>query len=199
MALPQSRFDSPVGEAEQRINLMTEAFRECDAIVEIGPDWLVRLKRAALDSPLGRSRVCVHVDDAATVQEMILAMRQDVLFRPHRHLKKTESFHMIEGALDIVVFDLDGTPTRAIQLSTIGSGKPFYYRLNESLFHAVLPRTPLVVFHETTTGPFAKNDAQFTDWAPQDPTRLRAFLEDAIKAAAARKTVYAERRSESAL
>jgi cupin fold WbuC family metalloprotein len=178
---------------------MTEVFRECDAIVEIGPDWLVRLKRAALDNPLGRSRVCVHVDDAATVQEMIIAMRQDVLFPPHRHLKKTESFHMVEGALDIVVFELNGTPIRAIRVAAVGSGKPFYYRLNESLFHAILPRTPLVVFHETTTGPFSTNDAQFADWAPQDPLRLRTFLEDAMKVATAQASITAARRSESAL
>jgi cupin fold WbuC family metalloprotein len=162
---------------------VSEIYRERDAVVEIGPDWLTRLKTSANNSPLGRSRVCVHVDDAATVQEMILAMRQDVLFRPHRHVAKTESFHMVEGALDIVIFDERGTPIRAINLAAVGGGKPFYYRLNESLFHAILPRTPMVVFHETTTGPFAKNDAIFADWAPQEPAELRAFLENAVKIA----------------
>ena len=162
---------------------MTDIFRECAPIVEIGSQWLSRLKRAAMESPLGRSRVCVHIDDAATVQEMILALRQDVLFRPHRHLKKTESFHMIEGALDIVVFDENGTPIRAISLAAFGGNEAFYYRLNESLFHAILPRTPMVVFHETTTGPFSKNDARFAPWAPQDPLQLRAFLENAMKTA----------------
>lgn len=164
---------------------MTEIFRECHPIVEIGPDWLLRLKTAAFESPLGRSRVCVHVDDAAAVQEMILALRQDVLFRPHRHPNKTESFHMIEGALDIVVFDDDGRPIRAIQLAAVGGGKPFYYRLNEALFHAILPRSPVVIFHETTTGPFLKDDAEFADWAPHELQELRAFLENALKAAAA--------------
>jgi cupin fold WbuC family metalloprotein len=164
---------------------MTEVFRECDPIVEIGPDWLSRLKTSAIESPLGRSRVCVHVDDAATVQEMILAIRRDVLFRPHRHPKKTESFHMVEGALDIVVFDEAGRPIRGVQLAAVGSGKPFYYRLNASLYHAILPRTPLVVFHETTTGPFSKNDAEFADWGPRDPQQLRAFLEHAMQVAAA--------------
>jgi cupin fold WbuC family metalloprotein len=122
----------------------------------------------------------VHVDDAAMVQEMILALRQDVLFRPHRHPNKTESFHVIEGALDIVVFDQSGTPLRAVRLAAIGGGKSFYYRLNEPLYHAILPCTPLVVFHETTTGPFSKTDADFADWAPQEPNELRNFLENAL-------------------
>jgi len=164
---------------------MTEVFRECDPIVEIGPDWLSRLKTCAIESPLGRSRICVHVDDATAVQEMILAVRQDVLFRPHRHLNKTESFHMIEGALDIVVFDEGGRPIRGIELAATGNGKSFYYRLNEEHYHAILPRTPLVIFHETTTGPFSRNDTQFADWAPLEPPELRVFLENAMKAAAA--------------
>jgi cupin fold WbuC family metalloprotein len=172
---------------------MTEVFRECGSIVEIGADWLSRLKASAIESPLGRCRVCVHVDDAAMVQEMILAMRQDVLFRPHRHPKKTESFHMIEGALDIVVFDERGTPVRAIQLAADDGTRPFYYRLNEALYHAILPRTPLVVFHETTTGPFSKSDAEFADWAPQALPELRAFLEHAMKMAAAPRIPSTER------
>jgi cupin fold WbuC family metalloprotein len=172
---------------------MPEVYRECHSIVEIGPDWLARLKTAAIESPLGRCRVCVHVDDAAPVQEMILAMRQDVLFRPHRHPEKTESYHVIEGALDVVVFDEAGTPLRAIELAAIGSGKLFYYRLNEPLYHAVLPRTPVVVFHETTAGPFSKNDAQYADWAPHETLSLRAFLENAMKLAAAPATFSAQR------
>jgi len=175
---------------------MMEIYRECESIVEIGHDWLARLKASALESPLGRSRVCVHVDDAATVQEMILAMRQDVLFRPHRHLNKTESFHMIEGDLDIVLFDEGGRPIRVIRLAAIGSGKTFYYRLNKALYHAILPRTSLIVFHETTAGPFLKNDAEFADWAPKDPQKLRAFLENAIKVAAVPSVLSAGRRSE---
>jgi cupin fold WbuC family metalloprotein len=162
---------------------VTEVFRACDPIVEIGLDWLSRLKAYAMESPLGRARVCVHTDDGAAVQEMILAVRQDVLFRPHRHLNRTESFHMIEGALDVVVFDGDGKPIRGVQLAATGNGGAFYYRLNEAHYHAILPRTPVVVFHETTAGPFSKDGTEFADWAPQDSVELRVFLENAMRAA----------------
>ena len=80
-------------------------FRQTDDIVEIGPDWLARLKQAADASPLRRARVCLHRGAQDTVQEMIIALCEDVLFRPHRHHGKTESFHIIEGALDLVIFD----------------------------------------------------------------------------------------------
>ena len=101
---------------------MPEVFREKGDIVEIGSDWLARLKAAASESPLRRSRVCLHADDDAPVHEMILVLCQDTLFQPHRHLTKAESFHMIEGELDLVIFDEDGAPARMIQLGAAGSG-----------------------------------------------------------------------------
>ncbi|WP_022720215.1 WbuC family cupin fold metalloprotein [Rhodopseudomonas sp. B29] len=167
---------------------MTEVFRDSGAIVELGADWLTRLKEAAMRSPLGRSRVCVHADDAAQVQEMIIALRDDVLFRPHRHLGKTESFHMIEGVIDIVIFDDAGAPVRTVALAEPSRGGSFYYRLNEPMYHTVVPRTPMVVFHETTSGPFVRTDTDYAQWAPEEPEQLRAFLQDAraITAAAER-------------
>lgn len=160
---------------------MPEVFRTTDEVVEIGSGWLGTLKQAAEQSPLRRARVCLHVENDSAVQEMILVLCQDVLFRPHRHLNKTESFHIIEGELDVIVFDPDGKPIRTLRMGPPGSGRTFCYRLNSSLYHALLPRTPFVVFHETTAGPFRKDDAQFADWAPEDPTELRAFLERAVR------------------
>lgn len=163
---------------------MTDAdavFRQTDDIVEIGPDWLPRLKAAANASPLRRARVCLHRAAEDAVQEMIIALCRDVLFRPHRHHGKTESFHLIEGELDLVIFDEAGTPLRTVRMGCAGSGRTFCYRLNAALYHALLPRTPHVVFHETTTGPFVEGDAQFAPWAPADTSALRQFIEDAMR------------------
>lgn len=160
---------------------MADVFRLADDIVEIGPDWLARLKAAADASPLRRARVCLHRAAQDTVQEMIIALCADVLFRPHRHHGKTESFHLIEGDLDLVIFDEAGRPLRTVQMGPVGSRKTFCYRLNASLYHALLPRTPHVVFHETTSGPFVQGDAQFAPWAPADGATLRAFIETAMR------------------
>lgn len=163
---------------------MPDVFKHTDAIIEIGPDWLARLKRAAQESPLRRARVCLHIDPEDAIQEMIIALCEDTLFRPHRHHDKTESFHIVEGELDLIVFDDGGRPLRIIQMGPIASGKTFCYRLNAPLYHALLPRTPFVIFHETTAGPF-RNDAEFAPWAPEQASALRAFLEDSIYAGAA--------------
>src|SRR5262245_15809625 len=121
---------------------MPDVFKHTDAIIEIGPDWLARLKRAAQESPLRRARVCLHTAPEDAIQEMIIALCKDTLFRPHRHRDKTESFHIVEGELDLIVFDDGGRPSRIIQMGPIASGKTFCYRLNAPLYHALLPRTP---------------------------------------------------------
>src|SRR4051794_3957665 len=117
---------------------MQEVFNTTESIVEVGQDWLVHLKEAARASPLRRSRLCLHLGTDAPIQEMILVLCQDVLFRPLRHLDKTESFHIIEGELDLVIFDEAGRPVRQLHMGAIGSGATFCYRLNKPLYHALL-------------------------------------------------------------
>jgi cupin fold WbuC family metalloprotein len=159
---------------------MAEVFTHADEIVAIGPDWLERLKAAARESPLRRARVCLHLSPQDTIQEMIIVLCKEVLFRPHRHQGKTESFHIIEGELDLVIFNERGDSLRTLKMGPVGSGKIFCHRLNSAFYHALLPRTPFVTFHETTAGPFRADDAQFAPWAPEDERELRGFLENAV-------------------
>ena len=40
------------------------------------------------------------------------------------------------------------------------------YRLSNELWHMVIPLTEFVIFHETTNGPFIKEETDFSVWAP---------------------------------
>lgn len=164
---------------------MTEVFHHHDDIVTVGPAWLQRLKDAARNSPLRRSRLCLHREGGDAVQEMIIVLMKDVLFRPHRHLNKTESFHIIEGELEVIIFDTDGTPQRVIRMGPANSGHVFCYRLCVSAFHAILPVSDMIVMHETTRGPFVAGEASFAPWAPESGDELRRFLEDSLQQAKA--------------
>ena len=157
---------------------MPEVYRNDQKIACVGEDWIRRLKDAAAASTLRRSRLCLHLSNDDAVQEMIIALCRDVLFRPHRHTNKSESFHIIEGELDVIVFDAHGNVERSIHMGPPGSGATYCYRLSTSAWHAILPRTEFVVFHETTAGPFVPGQpAQFAPWAPVEPAALRTFLE----------------------
>lgn len=161
---------------------MQNVFHNQDDYAIVDLAWIERLKSVALQSPLRRSRLCLHRADDDKLHEMIIALARDCLFQPHRHPVKSESFHMIAGRLVIVIFRDDGTPVRSLLLSPPGQGGVVCYRLCTPTYHAVLPIDEVVVFHETTNGPFVKNDSILADWAPKPRDELHSFL---VKAALA--------------
>ena len=115
---------------------------------------------------------------------MLICLARETYIRPHRHAGKSESFHMIDGELDVVLFHDDGAIREVIRMGPYQSRQPFFYRLMEPCFHTVLVSTPHAVFHETTNGPFDPADTEFASWAPaegdeaeeyQSRLRLRAL------------------------
>lgn len=158
---------------------MPAVFHNTDDIIEVGTARLAELVRAAAAEPLRRSRICLHRSPDDLTQEMIIALWQDSYVPPHRHLGKSESFHIIRGALDIVFFDDAGQITRVVSLAEAGGIKPFVYRLSADYWHTVLVRTEVAVFHETTTGPFSKTHSILASWAPAaaDAEGVRRFFD----------------------
>ena len=131
-------------------------------------------------SPNGRARLCAHRSSGERFQEMIIVHRQDAYLRPHRHPTKAESLHIVDGLADIVVFDDGGSVREAIAMGPIGSGRPFYIRINIPAFHTIRSRTEYVVVHESTDGPMDHDDLIFAPWAPDQSMieASRAYMAD---------------------
>ena len=129
---------------------------------------LDRLVESAGRSPLRRARYCFHEHHADPVHEMVIAFRRDSYVSPHRHRRKTESFHVVRGELAVVFLDDAGELTGRLVLGAPGSDKPFFYRLNRMLWHTVIPLTDPVVIHETTSGPFIKEETDYAPFAPSE-------------------------------
>jgi cupin fold WbuC family metalloprotein len=155
---------------------MQNVFHNQEDYAVVGPEWIERLKSTALQSPLRRSRLCLHRSAEDRLHEMIVALARDCLFEPHCHPTKSESYHMIDGRAIFIIFKDDGSPARSLLLSPPGKGGAICYRLCTPAFHAVLPLDDVVVFHETTNGPFIKNDAMLSDWSPKSHDELQSFL-----------------------
>lgn len=118
---------------------------------------------------------------------MVIAIVSSSYIRPHRHIGKSESFHVVDGVVDIVMFDDGGTITDVIELGDRTSGRSFYYRLEESRFHMPLSRTDVMVIHEVTNGPFDRERTIFAPFAPAEDQldQARKYMSE-ITAAAAR-------------
>jgi len=140
-------------------------------ITKVTSSDLEIVRQMALKSPLGRARLCAHMSGDDLLHEMLIALVKDNYIQPHKHPGKSESFHMIEGKLTIVIFDDHGKPVELINLSdpqNATEGEFFFYRLSKPLFHSVIPRSEVALFHETTNGPFRREDTIFANWAPSD-------------------------------
>lgn len=144
-----------------------EVFVTLDPITRVDRSDIEWLKEKAAGNIRERARLCAHlsVDDA--VHEMLIVHTKDTYIRPHKHPGKSESFHIIEGALDIVVFDDSGEVLDLIAMAEYSTGSRFYWRLSKSHFHMVIPKSNVVVFHETTGGPFDRSTSNVAaSWSP---------------------------------
>jgi cupin fold WbuC family metalloprotein len=139
-----------------------------DAIVLVDAADVARLKKEAGENARRRIRLCAHESVDSPLHEMLIVHTMDTYIRPHKHVGKSESFHVVEGEVDVVVFDEDGGIADVIPMGTFASGRPFFYRIAEPLFHTLLIRSGVLVFHETTGGPFRRADTVFAPWAPED-------------------------------
>jgi cupin fold WbuC family metalloprotein len=156
-----------------------EVFIAEDPIVRIGSNEIEFLKQRARESTRKRARICAHKSNEDALHEMLIAIFACSYIRPHRHLGKSESFHIVEGEVDVAIFDDGGALSQVIQLGAPGLGRDFFYRLAESAFHTLIIRSDFLVVHEVTNGPFDPEHTLLAPFAPGEdrPVEARAYME----------------------
>lgn len=145
-----------------------EVFYTDEAVPKMDKSGLEFLKQEALKNPRKRIRLCTHRGTNDRVHEMFIVHMRDTYIRPHKHLGKSESFFVIDGEVDVVLFNEEGLATEKIHMSSPGSGEIFYYRIDEPVFHTLLIRSKMLCFKEVTAGPFRREDTVFAVWAPEE-------------------------------
>ena len=145
-----------------------EVLYTVDAITDVNGHDIELLKVKASKNKRKRIRLCAHNNTNDTLHEMLIIHSKGTYVRPHKHLSKSESFHIIEGHLKIVIFDDAGSIEEVINMGDYASGNVFFYRLTDKYFHTVIPLSDVVVFHETTNGPFKHEQTIFASWAPEE-------------------------------
>lgn len=145
-----------------------EVFIADEAIVRLGEKEIAFLKEQARTNARKRARICAHKTNDDALHEMLIAISGSSYIHPHRHVGKSESFHIVEGEVDVVVFGENGTVLDVIELGDVRSGRKFYYRLTESVFHTLLIHTEFLVVHEVTNGPFDRDRTVLAPFAPPE-------------------------------
>jgi len=115
-----------------------------------------------------RARICAHNSEEDKLHEMFIVHEKDTYVRPHKHINKTESFHLIHGKIRVIIFNDDGVIKKAIEMGEYRKGNPFFYRIGTDVYHTLQILSEFAVFHETTNGPFIRENTIWADWAPKE-------------------------------
>ena len=137
-------------------------------VVELVAADIAELKRRASGNRRRRIRICAHADTSDALHEMLIVHMAGAYIRPHKHLGKSESVHVLEGEADVVLFDDEGGIRSLIPIGSYDSTRRFFYRIDEPVFHTLLVTSEFLVMHEVTNGPFRREETVFAPWSPDD-------------------------------
>jgi cupin fold WbuC family metalloprotein len=144
----------------------------------VSRDVIEILKTSARENSRRRARFCAHPTPESEQHDMLIVSHRDTYVAPHRHLEKSETFIVLEGKADIMLFDDKGGLEKIVKMGSAASGRPFFYRMPARKFHSLSIESELLVFLESTKGPFRAGESENAPWAPS-PTAAaegRAYI-----------------------
>jgi cupin fold WbuC family metalloprotein len=146
------------------------------------------LKSSARTNAKRRARFCAHPTPDADQHDMLIVSHRDTYVAPHRHLDKSESFTILEGAALLLLFAESGAVRQIERMGAAASGRPFFYRMPPRQFHSLAIESELLVFLESAKGPFRADAMENAAWAPaaNDAEEGRRYIAALVKNAAAR-------------
>ena len=111
-----------------------------------GIKWL---EEKMIDENLSLARVCLHEDVDSELMAMVIVIKNRYTYPAHRHTWKDECYNIIKGSCNYVEYSNNGKIIATHELET---GCTFLNR--QKRFHTLVPTSDILVFLETTTGPF---------------------------------------------
>ncbi|MBV8728438.1 MAG: WbuC family cupin fold metalloprotein [Acidobacteriia bacterium] len=155
-----------------QVNLITESLFD-------------KVAEDASESPRRRMNYNFHSGPEDNPHRFLNVLLNGTYIRPHRHLSppKSETFLVLEGAADVIVFDDAGAITARHHLGTdLPEGKVWGVDLTPGVWHTILARSERVICFEVKPGPWdPASDKDFAPWAPAEKDPAAAgYLEKLI-------------------
>jgi len=137
-------------------------------------DIILKIKNLAKLTKNKRARVCIHKSTNSKINEMIIALKKGSYIRPHMHPNsKPESYHVIEGKMNVYVFSKSGKKIKVVKMGNYNSKLNFFYRMNKGYFHFPIAVSSWCVYHEVFSGPFVKKkDVKYAKWSPDENDKV---------------------------
>ncbi len=128
---------------------------------------LAELGAKAAASPRLRAHYNIHSGPGDPVQRFLVVAQSDSYFRPHRHSTRAELALLLQGAVDVLLFDEHG---RVLERHPVGADAGnFAYETSPGVWHTLVPGASGCAFLEIKEGPYDPlTAAQFADWAPAE-------------------------------
>lgn len=145
-----------------------EVYVAAEAVVSVGRKELSLLKSEVVATDRKRIRLCAHKHTDDLLHEMFVVYMSMTYVKPNKHLNKDESLHILEGEADFIFFDDAGNITEIVPLGDRNSGRQFYIRVPAFVYHTIVMKSAMLVIHESTPGPFRREDTVWAPWAPDE-------------------------------
>ena len=106
-------------------------------------------------------RICLHTNTQLKHHDMIILQQSKNFYTPHKHLLKSETYHIIKGTMVCVLFNEKGIIKKFCKLK-----KSDIFRTPKNVFHTIMPVSKFVIYHESKNGPFvSKTDSIYSKWS----------------------------------
>lgn len=122
-------------------------------ITQLNDGDIIRLLSEARASPHSRARICFHRNELDQQQFMLICLLKPSKIGIHRHpIGKSESYVLLRGAMEVDVFDNQGSQINQIKLD---EKSPFLF-ISGGTFHEPRSLTDYCMYFEAYPGPFQK-------------------------------------------
>ena len=147
-----------------------------DSVVCISRTEIDFLQDVAANSSDRKARVLLHGNPNKDLHEMLIVHSFGQYIQPHVNLDSAKSFFVLDGQMVVVLFTDEGVISNRIHLDEFGQGSTFMLRLDNPIFHTVVPISATVTFLETVKGPHMQtNYAPFSP-APNDKSESEKYM-----------------------
>jgi len=136
----------------------------------IGLTDIATLKKEASSAKRLRSHLNLHKTLDAPVQRLFIATNPDTYMRPHRHPEdhKWEFLIVLEGQLDLLIFNDDGVVTQRVELAAT---KNRAVEIPPMTWHAYVCKVPGTLALEIKEGAYIPTtEENFAPWSPAENT-----------------------------